>query len=50
MARTLEAMGVDEEVGNSALRISFSHLTTQQDIDYFIQSMNEVLKKIKKRG
>lgn len=50
MARTLQAMGVDEEVGNSALRISFSHLTTTKDIEYFIDSMNEILKTIKKRG
>lgn len=50
MARTLEAMGVDEEIGNSALRISFSHLTTKEDIDYFIKSLNEVLKTVKKRG
>lgn len=50
MARTLQAMGVDEEVGNSALRISFSHMTSLEDIDYFINSMNEILKTIKKRG
>lgn len=50
MARTLEAMGVDEEVGNSALRISFSHLTTKEDIHYFIDSLNEILKTVKKRG
>lgn len=50
MARTLQAMGVDEEVGNSALRISFSHMTTKEDIDYFIESLNEILNTIKKRG
>jgi len=50
MARTLQAMGVSEEVGNSALRISFSHLTTKEDIQYFIESLNSILKTIKKRG
>lgn len=50
MARTLKAMGVDEVVGTSALRISFSHLTTSKDIDYFIESFNEILHNIKKRG
>lgn len=50
MSRTLKAMGVSEAVGNSALRISFSHLTTLEDIDYFIRSFNEVLNNIKKRG
>ncbi len=50
MARTLKMMGVDEAVGTSALRISFSHLTTLEDIDYFINSFNEILSQIKKRG
>lgn len=50
MARTLKAMGVSEEVGTSALRISFSHLTTQNDINYFIECFNEILKTVKKRG
>lgn len=50
MARTLKAMGVSEAVGTSALRISFSHLTTVQDLDYFIHSFNEILTKVKKRG
>lgn len=50
MSRTLKMMGVSEEVGTSALRISFSHLTSRADIDYFIQSFNDILLKIKKRG
>lgn len=50
MSRTLKAMGVNETVGSSALRISLSHLTTDSDINYFTQSLNEILKKIKKRG
>ena len=50
MARTLQAMGVDEEVGNSALRISLSHMTSKEDIQYFIDSLNSILKTIKKRG
>lgn len=50
MSRTLKAMGVSEAVGSSALRISFSHLTTEDDIDYFIQSFTAILNHIKKRG
>lgn len=50
MSRTLQAMGVSEEVGTTALRISFSHLTTESDILYFKNSFDQVLKTVKKRG
>lgn len=50
MPRTLAAMEVDEAVGNSALRISFSPQLTDQDLDYFFNAMDHVLKSIKKKG
>lgn len=50
MPRTLEAMGVSEAVGNSALRISFCPTISDEDLNYFFTSMNQVLHTIKKKG
>ncbi len=49
ISRTLQAMGVSAEVGKSAIRISFSHLTTQSELEEFICDLNIVLKTIKKQ-
>ena len=49
MSRTLKMMGVSQEVGMSALRISLSHLVSDQDIDRFIQAFNDILRKVKQQ-
>ena len=42
-------MHLDDEIAKSALRISFSHLTTQQEIDTFLKALDESLKNVKKQ-
>lgn len=49
MSRTLKMMGVSQEVGMSALRISLSHLVNDKDIDTFIAAFNEILRKVKQQ-
>jgi cysteine desulfurase len=49
VSRTLDAMNVPQSIAQSALRISFSHMTTQQDIDEFLYHLDHILKTIKKQ-
>ncbi|MCD8028465.1 MAG: cysteine desulfurase [Erysipelotrichaceae bacterium] len=49
ISRTLKAMGVDEAIGQSAIRISFSSMTTQDEVETFIKTLKEILKKVKKQ-
>ncbi len=42
-SHTLTAMGLDEKVTYGAVRVSFSHLTTMEDINYFIDSLKEII-------
>lgn len=49
VSHTLAAMHLDDEIAKSALRISFSHLTTQQEIDTFLKALDESLKNVKKQ-
>lgn len=49
VSRTLAAMGVDDAIAKSAIRISFSHLTTQEEIDEFLYHLQTILKTIKKQ-
>ncbi len=49
VARTIGAMNLPLNVATSALRISFSHLTTKKDIDEFIYHLKNILKTIKKQ-
>ncbi|MCD7950888.1 MAG: cysteine desulfurase [Erysipelotrichaceae bacterium] len=49
ISRTLKAMGVDEEVGQSAMRISFSDMTTHEEVEIFIKELKQILKKVKKQ-
>lgn len=49
ISRTLKAMGVDEEIGQSAIRISFSDMTKQEEVETFIKTLKEILKKVKKQ-
>ncbi len=49
ISRTLAAMGVDEKIGKSAIRISFSDMTKQDEVETFIKTLKEILKKVKKQ-
>lgn len=49
VSRTLQMMGIDEKIAKSAIRISFSHQTTQEEIDEFLFYLKQVLKTIKKQ-
>lgn len=49
MSRTLEMMHVDPAIGSSAIRISLSALTSQQELDTFIQAVQETMKNLKKQ-
>ncbi|MCD7894498.1 MAG: cysteine desulfurase [Erysipelotrichaceae bacterium] len=49
ISRTLKAMGVDEKIGQSAIRISFSDMTTMNEVETFINTLKEILKKVKKQ-
>ncbi|MCI9092749.1 MAG: cysteine desulfurase [Coprobacillus sp.] len=49
VSRTLLAMKLNDEVAKSAIRISFSHLTTIEEIDEFLYHLHHILKTIKKQ-
>lgn len=49
ISRTLSAMGIDPYIAGSALRVSFSHITTKEDIDGFIKALSISLNRIKKQ-
>jgi cysteine desulfurase len=49
ISSTLKAMNVDPKIGGSALRISFSHLTTKDEIDTFIIALTKSLNRVKKQ-
>jgi len=40
---TLKAIGVEKELLDSTIRFSFSEFTTQEEIDYTLQAMNEII-------
>ena len=42
-------MHVSDDIAQSAIRISLSHLTTQEEIDEFIYHLKTILKTIKKQ-
>lgn len=49
MSRTLEMMKVDPTIGSSAVRISLSALTSQQELDILIHAVEETMKNLKKQ-
>lgn len=49
VSRTLSAMHLPMSVAQSAIRISFSHLTTKEEIDEFLFHLKHILKIIKKQ-
>ena len=42
-------MHLDPLVGSSALRLSFSHLTTKEELDTFLDALKDTLNRIKKQ-
>lgn len=49
VSRTLQAMHVETSIAQSAIRISFSHHTTQEEIDEFLFHLKHILKTVKKQ-
>ena len=49
ISHTLAAMHLDPLVGTSALRLSFSHLTTKEELDTFLDALKDTLNRIKKQ-
>jgi len=49
VSRTLDQMGIPVVRSQSALRISFSYLTTQQEVDYFLDELEIILNTVKKQ-
>ena len=49
ISHTLASMHLKDEVASSAIRISFSHLTTKKEIDEFLYHLHHILKTIKKQ-
>ncbi len=48
VSHTLAAMHLSDDIASSAIRISFSHLTTQQEVEEFLYHLHHILKTIKK--
>ncbi|MBO6046670.1 MAG: cysteine desulfurase [Erysipelotrichaceae bacterium] len=48
-SHTLAAMHLDEEVAISALRLSFSHLTTMDELKTFLKALDESLTRVRKQ-
>lgn len=42
-SHTLTAMGLDPSITYGAIRMSFSHLTTLEEIDYVMQNLKEII-------
>lgn len=49
ISRTLASMDLPMPIAQSAIRISFSHLTTKEEIDEFLFHLRHILKTIKKQ-
>lgn len=49
VSKTLKAMHLSDDIAKSAIRISFSHLTTQHEVEEFIFHLRQILKTIKKQ-
>ncbi|MBS5114693.1 MAG: cysteine desulfurase [Erysipelotrichaceae bacterium] len=49
ISKTLKMMGVSDEIGMSAVRISLSALTTKEEINTFIEAIKKTMKTLKKQ-
>ncbi|WP_018295764.1 cysteine desulfurase family protein [Corynebacterium lubricantis] len=50
MSHVLEAMGVDEKTGIGALRFTLGRTTTEEDVDYVIENISEVVQRARLAG
>jgi cysteine desulfurase len=48
-SHVLTAMGLDDSIIDSSLRVSLSRFTTKEELDYFIEGVNRAFKTIMKR-
>lgn len=42
-SHTLSAMNMQDEIKYGAIRLSFSHLTNEEELDYFLTSLKEII-------
>ena len=49
VSRVLKQLNLEQKIAQSAMRISISSHTTKEEIDYFISSLKEAMKNIKKQ-
>lgn len=49
VSKTLKAMHLSDDIAKSAIRISFSHLTTKAEVEEFLYHLHHILKTIKKQ-
>lgn len=49
VSRVMKALNLDDKIASSAIRISLSALTSYEDIDTFIDALQEILNTIKKQ-
>lgn len=42
-SHTLSAMGMEDAISYGAIRVSFSHLTTMDEVEYFIKNLKEII-------
>lgn len=50
VSKSVYALTKDEQRANSSIRISLSHLTTEDEINYFLKCFNECLESLKLKG
>ena len=48
-SKKVEISHLDPLISSSALRLSFSHLTTKQELDIFLDALKDTLNRIKKQ-
>jgi len=46
-SHVLSAIGLSDELANSSLRVTFGEENTKEDVDYLIQNLIEILKKLR---
>ena len=46
-SHVLKAIGLEDEIANGALRVSFSEENTKEDIDYLVTSIMESVEKLR---
>ena len=46
-SHVLKALGLEDDVANSALRISFSEDNTKEDVDFLVESLMESVEKLR---